>query len=262
MPVACSTSALTGQDGSLYYTPAATEFCLLDFTDFPAGDEITVPSLHDFRVNDPVKFIEEGGSLCDELDTTTQYYVVATTDTTISVSETKGGTAITLTQSGGTGAGDTAGGHIKIKFDPYEAICTVASWDLTIEREELEVTTLPCGIGESGVSGGKYAPFRKTQSGYASGTGTITVYFVDNDASLGMRMLDNVMLSNQMGARVRLFINTVAGVDAINLADSMYIDADISLTSMNVGVNPDDPTQAELGYTLSNVTHLFKQSLV
>ena len=77
--------------------------------------------------------------------------------------------------------------------------------------------------------------FRKTQSGYASGTGTITLYFIDNDQSLGMRMLDNVMLSNQMGARVQLFINTVAGADAINLADSMYIDADINLTSMNAG---------------------------
>ena len=35
MPVACSTSALTGQDGSLYYTPAGTKWCLLaaDFDD-------------------------------------------------------------------------------------------------------------------------------------------------------------------------------------------------------------------------------------
>ena len=47
MPVACSTSALTGQDGSLYYTPSATKWCLLDFTDFPAGTSITVPSQHD-----------------------------------------------------------------------------------------------------------------------------------------------------------------------------------------------------------------------
>ena len=44
MPVACSTSALTGQDGSLYYTPAGTKWCLEDFVDFPAGAVITVPA--------------------------------------------------------------------------------------------------------------------------------------------------------------------------------------------------------------------------
>ena len=74
MPVACSTSALTGQDGSLYYTPSATKFCLLDFTDFPAGTSITVPVQHDFHIGDPVRFKEEnGGNLCNELDEDTQY---------------------------------------------------------------------------------------------------------------------------------------------------------------------------------------------
>ena len=73
------------------------------------------------------------------------------------------------------------------------------------------MTTLPCGTG--GAEAGKYAPFRRTQPGYASGSGTITVIFTDNDDALGQRMLDNVMLSKQEGARVRLYVNTVAGVD-------------------------------------------------
>ena len=38
----------------------------------------------------------------------------------------------------------------------------------------------------------------------------MTVLFNDNDDALGQRMLDNVMLSSQEGARVRLFVNTVA----------------------------------------------------
>ena len=84
MPVACSTSALTGQDGSLYYTPSATKFCLLDFTDFPAGTSITVPAQHDFRIGDPLVFEEEnGGKLCTPLPPGAQYYVVAKTATTI-----------------------------------------------------------------------------------------------------------------------------------------------------------------------------------
>ena len=87
MPVSCSSSALTGQEGSVFFTPAGTRFCLLDFTDFPAGDAITVPAQHDFRVGDPVVFEEEnGGSLCDDLTAGDQYYVVATTATTIGVS--------------------------------------------------------------------------------------------------------------------------------------------------------------------------------
>ena len=103
-------SALTGQDGSLYYTPSATKFCLLDFTDFPAGTSITVPAKHDFRVGDPVVFEEEkGGKICTELTAGNQYYVVALTPTTLDVSDTKGGTAITITQSGGTSGADTPG---------------------------------------------------------------------------------------------------------------------------------------------------------
>ena len=94
MPVACSSSALTGQDGSLYYTPAATEFCLLDFTDFPAGTEITVPVKHDFRVGDPVVFAEEGGSIDTGLTAGTQYYVVAVDTTSIEVSQTVGGLSL------------------------------------------------------------------------------------------------------------------------------------------------------------------------
>ena len=263
MPVACSTSALTGQDGSLYYTPSATKFCLLDYTDFPAGTSITVPAQHDFRVGDPVVFVEEdGGQLCNELAEDTQYYVVAQTATTIDVSATKGGTAITLTQSGGTGSADSSG-HIKVKYDPFGAVCQIQQWDLEIQRESLDVTTLPCGVGAS-AEAGKYAPFRRTQPGYASGSGTITVIFTDNDDALGQRMLDNVMLTSQEGARVRLFVNTVsdgASTPAPDLTNSMYIEADVSLESMSLSVNPDDPITAEIGYTISNVAHLFKTDL-
>ena len=134
---------------------------------------------------------------------------------------------------------------------------------MSIERESLDVTTLPCGVAGS-ATGGKYAAFRKTQPGYASGSGSITVLFTDNDDALGQRMLDNVMLSSQEGARVRLFVNTVsdnAATPAPDLTNSMFIEADISLESMSVDVNPDDAITAEIGYTISNVAHLFKTSL-
>ena len=92
----------------------------------------------------------------------------------------------------------------------------------------------------------------------------MTVLFTDNDDALGQRMLDNVMLSSQEGARVRLFVNTVSdGADtpAVDLGNSMYIEADITMESMSVSVNPDDPITAEIGYTISNVAHLFKTAI-
>ena len=140
-------------------------------------------------------------------------------------------------------------------------VCQIQSWDLTIERESLDVTTLPvwCQYRISN-SSGKYAAFRKTQPGYASGSGTITVIFTSNDDALGQRMLDNVMLSSQEGARVRLFLDTRAdgSTGQPDFVNSMYIEASISLESMSVSVNPDDPVTAEIGYTISDVSHLFK----
>ena len=264
MPVACSTSALTGQDGSLYYTPAGTKWCLEDFVDFPAGAVITVPARADFRVGDPVVFTaEDGGALDSKLTAGDPYFVVAITDTTISVSETKGGTAVTLDGDGGTGSANSAG-HIGIKYDPFGAVCQIQSWDLEITREELDVTTLPCGVGSGGATAGKYAKFKKFQPGYADGSGSMTILFSDNDDALGQRMLDNVMLSSQEGARVRLFMNTVsdgASPAAPDLTNSMFIEADISMNSMSVSVNPDDPITAEISYKVSNVAHLFKTDI-
>ena len=263
MPVTCSTSALTGQDGSLYYTPSATKFCLLDWTDFPAGDVITVPTQHDFRVGDPVIFQEEdSANLCDELTAGTQYYIVAVTASTISVSDTKGGGAITITQSGGTGGADTSGGHINVMYDPFGAVCQIQSWDLSIERESLDVTTLNCGVQANALAG-KYAPFRRTQAGYATGSGTITVLFTNNDDALGQRMLDNVLLTKQEGARVQLFIDTQASTTPglPDYTNSIYIEASIALESMSISVDPDNPVTAEIGYTISDVTHLFKTTL-
>lgn len=262
MPIACSSSALTGQSGSVYYTPSATDFCLQDYTDFPAGDAITVPATHDFRVGDPVIFTAEGGGSIDTaLTAGDQYYVVVSAAATISVSTTKGGTAITLNGDGGTGTADSAG-HINVKFDPFQAVCSVQSFSIDIEREELDTTTLPCGVGGSG--GGKYAAFRKTQPGYASATGTMTVFFTDNQLEIGQRMLDNVMLRDQAGARVRLFNNTISdGGDppAPDLTASSFIEGDITMTGVSLSVNPDDPQTAEVTFSVQDLNHLFSTAL-
>ena len=257
MPVACSSSALTGQSGSVYYTPAATKFCLLA-VDFPAGNGvITVPPEHDFRIGDPVIFTATGTATLDSgITGSTSYTVSAISSTTITIVETSGGGAVTLSGNGSDGTG-----HVEIEYSPFGAICDITSWSLSIEREELDVTTLPCGLG---VSGGKYAAFRRTQAGYASATGTMTLLFTDSNVALGQRMLDNIMLRDQSGAQVRLFINTKSDGGANpepDLATSTYIEGAISMTSCNTDVNPDDPTTAEVSFSVQDINHLFKVAI-
>jgi hypothetical protein len=272
MPVSCATTALTGQSGSIWFTPAGTSFCLEDFTDFPAGTNITVPTDNDYRVGDTVIFSEaEGGQLDSALtasvlatDTYTIYYVVAVAvdGTSVDVSATAGGTAITLQGDGGTGtANSPAPAHIEIGYYPYGAVCAVREFSLSIEREELDVTTLPCGVGGT-TAGAKYAAFRKTQSGYASGSGDMTIYFTDDQSTLANRLLGNVVLRSQNGAAVKLYVDTVAGTTTEagvlqpDDSKSLYVEADISLTSMSLSVNPDDATTADVSYTITNPRHI------
>ena len=56
------------------------------------------------------------------------------------------------------------------------------------------------------------------------------IFFTDDDLSLSNRLLDNIMLRNQEGAEVRLFINTVA--------DSSVTSLLISLIQLHPGGDP------------------------
>ena len=266
MPVACNTSALTGQEGSIYFKPAGTKFCLLDYTDFPAGDKITVPTENDYRLGDAVQFTVEGTASIDSgLTAGTTYYIIAigADNDTISVSTSSGGAAVTLTGDGGTGSADTPGdeNHIKIAPADFAVVCQVREFSVEISREELDVTTLPCDPCGAGGSG-KYAQFRKTQSGYASGTGSMTVYFTDDQTSLANRLLANVMLRSQEGAEVKLYINTECSGGQVVDADSIYIESGISITSMSLSVTPDDATSAELSFTINNPKHILTTDII
>ena len=260
MPVACSSSVLTGVDGSIYFEPAGTQYCLLDNTDFPAGTSITVPADNDFRVGDPVIFTEEGTASIDTALTaaTTTYYVVARTSNTIDVSATDGGTAITLNGDGGTGAADTAGAanHIGVDYAEFAAVCQVKEFSSDLSREEIDTTALPCGVGGGNSS---QAPFRTMQAGYASGSGTMTVQFTEDTVSLANRLLSNSMRKNQAGAEVRLFVNAVDdGTGKPDLTKSLYIQAPISIMGFSLSVTPEDVTTAELNFSLSGQpSHLF-----
>ena len=214
---------------------------------------ISVPVSHDYRAGDPVVFTEEGvGKLDSALTGGTAYTVMAVTPDSITVSL-DGLTAITLAGDGGTGTADTPGAanHIKIDFAEFGSVCQVKQFSLELTREELDTTTLPCGIGSN--AGGKYASFRTTQAGYASGTGSMTVMFTDDQASIANRLLANVLLKSQSGAEVKLYVNHVANAAGTAVDDdrSMFIQAPISITSMSVSVTPEDTTTGELSFSMS-----------
>jgi hypothetical protein len=263
MPIQCSASALTGQTGSVYYQPAGTDYCLSDFSDFPAGNDIKVPVESDYQIGDPVTFTVAGtASLDSSLTAGTTYYVVALSSGNIQVATASGGSAVTLAGDGGTGSANTAGSanHINVTYAEWAAIASVNNWSLSIEREQLDVTTLP-----EGVSGGsKFAPSRSFVPGFATYSGSMSLYFSDNPG-LGARLQSNIMLKSQAGAKVRLFNNTVsdgAATPAPDLAASSWVEGDITMTSLSFEVNPDDPQSGEVEFTLENLKQLFTTSLV
>jgi hypothetical protein len=253
MPVSCSTSVLTGQDGALYFKPPGTEFCLLA-RDFGGGTppqttHIAVPIGNDFAVGDPVTFTEEGGATLDTgLDVDTVYYVRAggAKSAFIEVALTAGGTALVMEKDG-----VDAGGHIRVSYATFQSVCQVRNFSLEISREELDTTTLPCA-GDAGGTSGKYVQFKTFQGGFGNGSGSMTVLFTEDQNTVANRMLRSVLLRSQAGASVQLFFNHI--VDATGAADldaSSVVEAPISLTSMSVNVNPDNPQEASVNYRLS-----------
>jgi len=255
VPIACSQSILTGQEGAIYFQPAGTQFCLRDFADFPVGDSISVPTDHDYALGDPVVFAEEGSAVLDSaLSAGATYVIVAKTPNTITVAAEGDATyaPITLNGDGGTGTADTPGAknHIKIDFAEFATVCQVKMFSLELQREELDTTTLPCGLG---TGSGKYAQFRRTQAGYASGSGSMSVLFTDDQTSMANRLLADVLLRNQAGAEVKLYVNHVANATGTAPDDSksLYLQAPISITSMSLSVSPDDATTAELSYSVN-----------
>lgn len=255
MAVACSTSVLTGVDGSIQFQASGTQYCLTA-SDFPTGgSRVTVPSDNDFRVGDLIKFFAEGAaaSIDSGLPADGIVKVTAKPDVTIiEISDPTSGAPIALV---GDSAGSTREDHIAVDLADFDYVCQVKTFSLELSREELDTTTLSCGTAASSQS----APFRTMQAGYASGTGSMSVQFTDDQTSLANRLLSNSMRRTQAGAEIRLFVNTVDdGSGKVDLAKSLYIQAPVSLMGFSVSVSPDEVTVAELNFSVSGQpTHLF-----
>ena len=250
MPVACGNTVLTGDSGSVAFTPAGTTVCLLDFTDFPTADPglIQLPVGHGFLVGDVVQFsIEGGATLVTGLSEDTDYHIVAiSADSKATVSATAGGDGVSFTNSLSE---DTEGGHINMKLTEFTSVCNVVSFDFSLDREQIETTSLSCGCSADGTG---LASFKTYQAGYIDGTGSVEVQFTSDQGSMASRVIGSSLKKDQLGAQVRLYINTVCAADGtLDNAASAYIEAPVTLLGFSFSVSPADVTTATIQFALA-----------
>ena len=257
MPVACGNTVLTGDSGSVAFTPAGTSICLLDYTDFPTADPglITMPAGHGFKVGDAVNFSVEGGAtLCPALTEGTDYYIISfDADGKASVSATAGGTGVAFTNALSK---DTPGGHINMKLSEFTSVCNVTSFDFSLDREQIETTSLSCGCSADG-SG--LASFKTYQAGFIDGTGSVSVQFTQDQNSMASRVIGSSLQKDQLGAQVRLYINTVCDTNGeIDNNASAYLEAPVTLLGFSFSVSPEEVTTATIQFALSGQPTTFK----
>lgn len=158
-----------------------------------------------------------------------------------------GDLVVTITTASPITAGGNSAGHINIAFSPVDALCGVKSWSLDLSRETVDTTTLPCKVGGAA---SRYASFRTSQAGFASGEGSMTVVFTSG-TGLSQRLLANSMYKNSV-ASVKLYINAVSGTGGtLDDTTSNYIEAQVSLNGFSVSVNTDDVVEAEISFSLA-----------
>ena len=251
MPIACSTSVITGSDGYVAFKFAGTEFCLVA-EDFPVGKGlITVPAENEFRVGDMVVIHPVGTATLDGGFTTAS--VVADGDATVLVSKVEAETITVVvpgTQAEITFAGDSTGSdsvnHFELSLAEYTSICSIKEYSLSLDRESIDITTLPCKPCEGG--GGKFASFRTTAPGYAAAEGSMTVLFSKETSSASNRLLANSMLRDQAGAWAKLYLDAVCDANGVDDSLSNYIEAPITLNGFEITVNTEDAVEATINF--------------
>ena len=249
MPIACSTSVITGSDGYVAFKFAGTEFCLVA-EDFATGTpaKITVPVSHEYQVGDVVKIHPVGAATLDSGltagaggDAVVMISAVASEE--ITVVEAADGSAITLA---GDATGSDQANHFEISLSEFSSICSIKEYSLSLERESIDITTLPCKPCEG--TGSKYASFRTTAPGYAAAEGSMTVLFSKDANSASNRLLANSMLADQAGAVAKFYIDAVCGADGVDDSLSNYIEAPITLNGFEITVNTEDAVEATINF--------------
>jgi len=150
----------------------------------------------------------------------------------------------------------TADGTYTIRLCDFQTVCGVRDFSIDLSRDELDVTTLPCSVNES--CGKQLASFKKTQAGFATATGTLTVYFTCDQTSLQNKLIQGSLQRSQGGATIRLYVCTKTDANGnIIDEDSIFIEADVQLLGLSFAVNPDDPSNATINFGVTDVKSAF-----
>ena len=252
MPIACSTSVVTGADGFVSFKFAGTEFCLVA-EDFPAGAGlITVPTGHQFQVGDMVTIHPVGTASLDG-GFATASVVNADGDALVMISAVEAEkitVVVPIDSSTITLVGDASGSdqanHFEISLSEYSSICSIKEYSLSLERESIDISTLPCKPCEGASS--VYASFRQTAPGFAAGEGSMTVLFSKDSTSNANRLLANTMLKDQAGAMASFYIDAVCGPNGVDDNASNFIRVPISLNGFEITVNTEDAVEATINF--------------
>ena len=240
-------TVLSGTSGALYYKPAGTTGTFGVSGVNTTDDEITVAPYLGFRVGDPVVFSvvnsQTGGSgtgtLPAGVTADTTYYVISYTALTgvLQVSATEGGSALDITDTGTISSPN----EFQVAYSDFAAVGQVQSWSFEISRAEIDVTSIGQPVGA-------YAPFRAYIPGFADGSGSASIFVTNEDAALSNRMVEDVLLRQQIGCAFRLYTDKQ---DTEALSRSISMDAVLLTASQTI--NPDDAQQVEITFRPAGV---------
>jgi len=216
---------ISGISGALYYKPAGTCANFKTTAVTVADDDIAVRPYLGFVAGDPIKFkiissvtgADVTASATNAFpapiaDADTTYYVQSYTeaDGKLKFSTTAGGAAATITSAGTLAPGNLF--QVYYYGDDNSGGCDVVgqvnSWSLEVSRDEIEVTTINNPKG-------KNAPFREYISGFATASGSASVYVTEDDNFLAGRMIQDTLLAIQVGCTMKLYIDNL-GTEALS----------------------------------------------
>ena len=149
---------------------------------------------------------------------------------------TAGGSELALSNDGTDGSTP-----FTIKFAEFQSVGDCRQWSFEVNREELDTTTIGGTLGQT-------APFRTFITGFADGTGSATVYFTDDDTTIGNRLIEDVIQRKQVGATFKLYTDVVLSSGTPADAASTSIEVPASITSASFSVNPDDAQSIEISF--------------
>ena len=85
----------------------------------------------------------------------------------------------------------------------------------------------------------------------------MTVYFTGDQENISNRLLGSAVLKDQTGARTKLYVSTKSDASGVDDDASLFVDAYINISGMSFSVNPDDPTSAELSFSVKKMVSAF-----